>query len=86
MLTALILSTMSWQIYIDFKQAYNSSIREYFSDFFNTIDLLTYIGTIWIIIAQILGADFPNLMNQRLIAAFVLLMVWIKVFDWLRLF
>lgn len=54
--------------------------------FANLTDILSYSGTLLIMVCQLLELDFLSGHAQRLIAAFVLLLLWFKVFGWLRLF
>lgn len=73
-------------IYIEVIQSLSISLTEYFSDSSNAYDVYTYCTSLLLVIVQLLEIDVPPLRFQRLIAAFAVLMTWLKVLDWLRLF
>ena len=50
------------------------------------MDIFTYSTTFLIVFNQLLDLEWPGLPAQRLLSAFVIIALWFKVFDWLRLF
>ena len=55
-------------------------------DFNNLMDMYQYFSTIWIVVLGLFHQELPSFETQRVMAAISSLFLWIKVFDWLKLF
>ena len=65
----------------------SDSVKNYFKSGLNYNDLVQYLGTLWILVTNLSGADLPLLMDKRILCVIVLLSQGIKaILDWLRLF
>ena len=80
------LVNLAYQISIEWKQSSDDDILVYFSSIVNCLDVFQYTTSLWIIVMGILGVEFPSFETQRVIAAMATLCLWIKVFDWCKLF
>ena len=52
----------------------------------NLLDIFQFLSAIWIIVVNLLDAEYPSLEYQRVLAAFTSLALVIKVLDWFKLF
>ena len=52
----------------------------------NWIDFYTYFVSAYIVTVSLFRFNYPELRIQRLFAAFDIFLLWIKVFDWFKLF
>jgi len=84
-LTATIFLLLIYQIWIEYIET-QGTLLKYFSVPSNYADIFTFSSTAMIIIIQTFGLGGPSLLEQRLLAAFIILALWFKVFDWMRLF
>ena len=50
------------------------------------MDIFQTLSTVWIIVNHLLNTEITSMENQRVMAAFSTLFLWIKVLDWLKLF
>lgn len=85
-LSGFVVIFLVWQIYIECIQSTGVPVLEYFTNVGNIIDLYCFLASLWIVVVSLLEVEIPSLAYQRLMAAFALLFMWIKVLDWLRLF
>ena len=73
-------------IAIECGQIHNEGVKDYLN-FWNTCDLFQLISTLYIVVEHlILTDDETNKENERTVASLTVLIAWVKVFDWLRLF
>ena len=62
-------------------------MKNYFTTVLNYNDIVQYLGTLWILLTNLAGADLPTMVDKRIICVIVLLSQGIKaILDWLRLF
>ena len=85
-LSATIICFLVYQIYIEVVQSVGVSLKDYLGIYSNYIDLYNYAISVFLIVVQLTELHWPALYIQRLLAAFAVLLTWIKVLDWLRLF
>ena len=75
-----------YQALIEYIQCYNSKSWTEYLGFTNFCDMFQLSSTLYILIAN-MGQDENNdKSNERLVATFAIFVLWIKIFDWLRLF
>ena len=66
---------------------YKDSVKNYFKSDLNYIDILQYLGTLWIVLTNLFDADLPILKDKRILCIIVILSQGFKaILDWLRLF
>ena len=78
--------SLVYQLYIEGVQSAGIPFFEYFSGLSNWIDIYCFGVSLWIVVVSVIEIEIPSLPIQRLMASFALLLMWIKVLDWLRLF
>ena len=65
----------------------SKSVKDYFKSSLNYFDLLQYLGTLWILLTNLLDLDLPIIMDKRILSVIVLMSQGVKaILDWLRLF
>ena len=63
------------------------SVLNYFKQGLNYIDMLQYLGTLWVILNDLFDVDLLIIMDKRILCLIVILCQGIKaILDWLRLF
>ena len=63
------------------------SVLNYFKSGLNYIDMLQYLGTLWVILNDLFDVDLLIIMDKRILCLIVILCQGIKaILDWLRLF
>ena len=78
---------IAYMLYLEVKQFRNGTCGEYFTDFYNVLDLLQYLGSILIVSTNMARINFPGMPFKRNIAVFIVMAQCGKVvLDWLRLF
>lgn len=85
-LSGSVILSLTWQLYIEGIQSVGIPFWEYFTSVYNLIDIYCFGSSLWIVVVSVFQIEIPSLEAQRVIAAFALLFMWIKVLDWLRLF
>ena len=82
----MILLLVLYLLLIEASQAKKDGL-DYFKSLYNYIDLLQYLGTIYVVVSNMIGYDESSMLLKRDLCAFVLISQGIKVIvDWLRLF
>ena len=81
-----ILTLLAYQIRIEVWQIIGSSKMTYFSSVYNYFDLFQYSSTILIVLESLFTFGSAEKSRLRIIAAFSIFALWIKVGDWMRLF
>ena len=67
--------------------AKGKSALNYFKQGLNYIDMLQYLGTLWVILNDLFDVDLLIIMDKRILCLIVILCQGIKaILDWLRLF
>ena len=62
-------------------------MKNYFKAGLNYIDMVQYLGTLWILLTNLSDLDLPITMDKRILCIIVLLSQGVKaILDWLRLF
>lgn len=83
--TALVL--LGYQLQIEGRQLLSMPDKlDYFTTPINLVDLYQFSSAIFIIATNMLGTNWVSPENQRVMAAFTTLALWIKVLDWCKLF
>ena len=82
--------SLVYQLYVEAVQLFKSQepkkLKRYFSDIKNVADLVQYMMTLSLLIISLTDHDWPSLETRRIIAAFIVFILWFKMFDWLRMF
>ena len=78
-------------MYVEWKQLMlmkekSGSIKEYFTNFMNCLDLTAYVISIVLIFLSILNLDIPTIQSRCILASMIALMMWVKMLEWLRVF
>jgi len=77
-------------LYIEYYQLFNSDdpkkVRRYFSDVMNILDLFQYSMTSLIVLMTMLGLPLYGIGATRVTCSILVFLIWLKIFDWLRLF
>ena len=78
----------SYQMWIEFQQLGELSLKglKAYLGFWNIIDLLQLISMVWITLSNLQEGGSSHKEGQRIIAAFSIFILWLKFFDWLRMF
>ena len=92
-LGCLTLLLLSYQLVIELYQALGTSLKAYFLSIQNSLDLFQYLSTAWVVLWNLVhlndGEDQHAIANTdqiRIISALSVFVLWLKLFDWLRLF
>ena len=81
------LALLTYQLYCEAKQLLSMEDKiSYFSSMINMIDVFQFSSAILIILLNMLNIDLISKENQRVLAAFTTMALWIKVLDWCKLF
>ena len=85
-LSALVYVTLFYQVYIEIIQSKGTPFLDYVRNYSNWIDFYTFFVSAYIVTVSLMRQNYPDLRIQRLFAAFCILLLWLKVFDWFKLF
>ena len=61
-------------------------LKEYFKTTWNKLDLIQLVMTAYITISNLPEEGSPHKSLDRILAVFALFLLWVKLFEWLRLF
>ena len=87
MLGATLAIALLIQIIVEIIQSAKTALWDYVTNFNNYTDIFTYLTCVYLLTVHSLQIDggIP-IQEQRIIAAVSLLLTWIKVFEWFKLF
>ena len=86
LLGIIILTLVSYQIFIEVLQIIGGGFKQYFRSPYNWADIFQLASTTIIVIESLFSFQETDKSRIRIFAAFSIFVVWLKVFDWLRLF
>ena len=85
-MAVLILLLVLYLLFIEVRQGYKDGL-DYFKSLYNYIDLMQYLGTVYVVVSNMIGYDESSMLIKRDLCAFVLICQGVKmIVDWLRLF
>lgn len=61
-------------------------LMKHFSSIMNVCDFVQYMTTLMLVITNLIDAQWPSVESCRIIGAFLVFILWFKMFDWLRMF
>ena len=67
-------------------QSKDIKFSEYIFNTSNLIDIYSFICSVWIITVTMIGYHWPSMENQRMMAAFSVLFLWMKLIEWFKIF
>ena len=79
------LGICGYMIYIEVMQMKRDR-SDYFKQVWNYFDLFQFTGNIFLIVVTMFEVDFYTMDFIRALASMVSIVIWIKMFDWFRIF
>ena len=61
-------------------------MKEHFGTIYNVLDVFQLGSTLWITVANLPHGGSSAIETHRVLASFSTIIIWFKLFDWLRLF
>ena len=70
------------------EQMLNRGPVKYFSEMINYLDLYQFIMNLFLVVTSLFQIDFPHLddTKKRAFSSCIMICLWMKMFDWLRMF
>ena len=79
------LGVCSYMIYIEVMQMKREK-SDYFKQALNYFDLFQFISNIFLILVTMFEIDYFSKSFIRMLGSLVAIVIWVKVFDWFRIF
>ena len=85
-LACLTIILLVYQMIIEILQLMGTTFTDYICTFPNAFDIFQLSSTLFIVIIRLIESEHANTDSVRIVAAVSVFLLWMKMFDWLKLF